>query len=168
MEPMCTSLKPVAERVIEMMALQVFILKFSNESVGFSMRKQVRLLQARVESPDLSTAGWSPEWVAEMATVGLKVLRKKKTSSRQTDRRTGGRTDRLTDCLVGSCAESFGEEDWVGHRCLLLWAMKSRTLRMPLSRSFSEVRARKGSWARPSSGSTASSHQHHDGPLGPV
>lgn len=53
------------------------------------------------------------------------------------------------------------------HRCLL-WAMKSRTLRMPLRRSFREVRARNGSWALPSNGRTASNHQHHEGPLGLV
>lgn len=51
------------------------------------------------------------------------------------------------------------------HRCLL-WAMKSSTLRMPLRRSFREVRARNGSWARPSNGRTANNHQHHEGPLG--
>ena len=44
--------------------------------------------------------------------------------------------------------------------------MKSSTLRMPLRRSLREVSARKGSWARPSRGRTASSHQHQDGPLG--
>lgn len=53
------------------------------------------------------------------------------------------------------------------HRCEL-WAMKSRTLRMPLRRSFREVRARNGNWARPSNGRTASNHQHHEGPLGLV
>lgn len=52
------------------------------------------------------------------------------------------------------------------HRCLLLWAMKSSTLRIPLRRSFREVMARNGSWARPSNGRTANNHQHHDGPLG--
>lgn len=52
-----------------------------------------------------------------------------------------------------------------GHRGLLC-DMKSRTLRMPLRRSFREVRARNGSWARPSKGRTASSHQHQEGPLG--
>lgn len=54
---------------------------------------------------------------------------------------------------------------WRFHRCLFC-AIKSRTLRMPLRRSFREVRARKGSWARPSKGRTANNHQHHEGPLG--
>lgn len=52
-----------------------------------------------------------------------------------------------------------------GHRSLLC-DMKSRTLRMPLRRSFREVRARNGSWARPSKGRTATNHQHQEGPLG--
>lgn len=51
------------------------------------------------------------------------------------------------------------------HR-LLFCDMKSSTLRMPLRRSLRDVRARNGSWARPSKGRTASNHQHHEGPLG--
>lgn len=51
------------------------------------------------------------------------------------------------------------------HR-LLFCDMKSSTLRMPLRRFLRDVRARNGSWARPSKGRTASNHQHHEGPLG--
>lgn len=56
-------------------------------------------------------------------------------------------------------------EEGRGHRGRFL-VTKMSTRRMARSRSFSEVMARMVSWALFSRGSTASSHQHHAGPLG--
>lgn len=72
---------------------------------------------------------------------------------------------RVNESAVPVCPLPPPPEQLGDHRSLLR-VTKMRTLRMAMRRSLREVIARMVSWARFSNGRTASSHQHHAGPLG--